>query len=238
MESKVKSKGHWPIVARADKAYRLPSGSPGSGRAEDALDGGGEVVGCHSALGAACGDAGRAARPGVGRGRRAHSRHGRRAADRAVGQADVGWLAPITLAGVFSEIAAIAKLALTAFDMPTPQAPRPAPRAITTELIRNAPASIPPDVERDAWARLGMAIKSEIPGAASFDLWNDWSARGETYDERNPRDTWRSIKAGGATSMATLFGIAKDHGYRFLLADAVQVSAPDAAAPTWRPAMG
>ena len=114
--------------------------------------------------------------------------------------------------------------------MPTPKAPRPAPRKSTAELIRDALASIPPDVDRDAWAQLGMAIKSEIPGAAGFDLWNEWSARGETYDERNARDTWRSIKAGGATTIATLFGIAKDHGYRFPVADAVQASAPDAAA--------
>ena len=114
--------------------------------------------------------------------------------------------------------------------MPTPKAPRPAPRKITPELIRDALASIPPDVDRDAWARLGMAIKSEIPGAAGFDLWNEWSARGETYDERNARDTWRSIKAGGATTIGTLFGIAKGHGYRFPVADAVQASAPDAAA--------
>ncbi len=107
---------------------------------------------------------------------------------------------------------------------------QPPQRKITPELIRDALASIPPDVDRDAWARLGMAIKSEIPGAAGFDLWNEWSARGETYDERNARDTWRSIKAGGATTIGTLFGIAKDHGYRFPLADAVQASAPDAAA--------
>ncbi len=114
--------------------------------------------------------------------------------------------------------------------MPTPHAPRPAPRTITPELIRDALASIPPDVDRDTWARLGMAIKSEIPDAAGFDLWNEWSARGETYDQRNARDTWRSIKAGGATTIGTLFGIAKDHGYRVPAADAVQASAPDPAA--------
>ena len=116
--------------------------------------------------------------------------------------------------------------------MPHPRttAALPAQRKITPELIRDALASIPPDVDRDTWARLAMAIKSEIPSGAGFDLWNEWSARGETYDERNARDTWRSIKAGGATTIGTLFGIAKDNGYRFPVGDVVQASALDAAA--------
>lgn len=65
-----------------------------------------------------------------------------------------------------------------------------------------------------------MAIKSEPPEAQAFELWNEWSARGATYDERSARDTWRSIKGGGATTIGTLFGIAKDHGYKLPAADA------------------
>ncbi len=91
----------------------------------------------------------------------------------------------------------------------------PVQRTITPELIRDALACIPPDLDRTDWARLGMAIKSEYSGDAGFDLWNDWSARGESYNERNARDTWRSIKAGGATTIGTLFGVAKDHGFKF-----------------------
>jgi len=107
------------------------------------------------------------------------------------------------------------------------------PRLITPELVRDALASIPPDVDRDTWARLAMAIKSELADAAGFELWNEWSARGDTYNERNARDTWRSIKAGGKTSIGTLFGIAKDHGFRFPDAEAgaaVQTPAQAAAA--------
>ncbi|XVJ70346.1 MAG: DUF927 domain-containing protein [Rhizobacter sp.] len=91
----------------------------------------------------------------------------------------------------------------------------PMQRTITPELIRAALACIPPDLDRTDWARVGMAIKSELSDAAGFDLWNEWSARGESYNERNARDTWRSIKAGGATTIGTLFGIAKDHGFKF-----------------------
>lgn len=101
--------------------------------------------------------------------------------------------------------------------MPKPRgsaAPKPQ-RTLTPELIRDALASIPPDVDRDTWARLAMAIKSEFSSGAGFDLWNEWSSRGETYNARSAHDTWRSIKAGGATTIGTLFGIAKDHGFRF-----------------------
>ena len=116
---------------------------------------------------------------------------------------------------------------------PTTRLPRSSPRAVTPELVRDALASIPPDLDRDTWARLAMAIKSELPATVGFDLWNEWSARGETYNERNARDTWRSIKASGKTSIGTLFGIAKDHGFKMPKADAgAAVQTPAQAAAT------
>lgn len=114
--------------------------------------------------------------------------------------------------------------------MPRTRPATPAPRTITPELIRDALHCIPPDIDRDTWARVAMAIKSELPSAAGFELWDEWSARGEAYDKRNARDTWRSIKAGGRTTIGTLFGIAKDHGFKFPAADAAQASAPSAEA--------
>jgi putative DNA primase/helicase len=101
------------------------------------------------------------------------------------------------------------------------------PRPITPELIRSALACIPPDCDRDTWARVAMAIKSEIPDPAAFELWNEWSVRGEAYEATNARDTWRSVKAGGKTTIGTLFGIAKDHGFAF---------PDDASAPVQTPA--
>jgi len=85
-------------------------------------------------------------------------------------------------------------------------------RVVTPELVREALAFIPPDVDRDTWARVGMAIKAELTGANGFELWDEWSARSEAYDKRNARDTWRSIKASGATTIGTLFGIATSLG--------------------------
>lgn len=74
--------------------------------------------------------------------------------------------------------------------------------------------------------RVGMAVKAEL-GAAGFDLWDQWSQQGQTYSSTAARDAWRSIKAGGKVTVGTLFGIAKDHGFKFPeLADGVQTPAP------------
>lgn len=96
---------------------------------------------------------------------------------------------------------------------------------ITPELVRQALGHIPPDVDRDTWARLAMAIKSEFPDAAGFDLWKDWSAQGQGYDEHAARDTWRSVKAGGKVTIGTLFGMAKDRGFSFPAAGDARTSA-------------
>jgi putative DNA primase/helicase len=103
-----------------------------------------------------------------------------------------------------------------------------APRVVTDDLVRQALSFIPPDIERDTWVRIGMAIKDEL-GDAAFDLWNHWSAGGQTYNERDARDAWRSFKPGGKTKIGTLFDIAKKHGFRFPEADAVQTPAQVAA---------
>ena len=89
-----------------------------------------------------------------------------------------------------------------------------AARVITPDLIRQALGCISPAVDRETWVRLGMAVKAEM-GAEGFDLWNDWSAQAEGYSLADARDTWRSIKAGGRVTVGTLFGIAKEHGFRF-----------------------
>ena len=83
----------------------------------------------------------------------------------------------------------------------------------TTESIRAALAYIPPDLLRDEWARVAMALKSEL-GEAGFELFDEWSARGEAYNAKAARDTWRSIKAAGAVGIGTLFHLAQSHGYK------------------------
>ena len=47
---------------------------------------------------------------------------------------------------------------------------------------------------RDTWVRMGMATKSEV-GDAGFDIWDTWSQQGYSYNARDARDVWKSIRA-------------------------------------------
>ncbi|MCU7371502.1 DUF927 domain-containing protein [Paucibacter sp. O1-1] len=112
--------------------------------------------------------------------------------------------------------------------MPRPRNPS-TPRVITPALIREALQCIPPDLDRETWVRLGMAVKAEL-GADGFELWDAWSSDAKGYSATDARDTWRSIKAGGRVTVGTLFGIAKDYGYCFPDADDKGAATPDPAA--------
>ena len=85
---------------------------------------------------------------------------------------------------------------------------------ITPELIRAALAHIPANLQRDEWARVAMAIKSEFPDQTGFDLFDQWSASDpERYNAPGVKSTWRSVKAGGGVGIATLLHLAKQHGF-------------------------
>lgn len=88
------------------------------------------------------------------------------------------------------------------------------PRIVTPALVRDALQCIPADLDRETWVRLAMAVKAEL-GADGFELWDTWSSEAKDYCATDARDTWRSIKADGGVTVGTLFGIAKDHGFRF-----------------------
>lgn len=104
-----------------------------------------------------------------------------------------------------------------------------AQRIVTPALVRDALHCIPPDVDRETWVRLAMAVKAEL-GADGFDLWDAWSQQASDYSAADARDTWRSIKAGGRVTVGTLFGLAKDHGFRFPEAATEGSATPDPAA--------
>lgn len=100
---------------------------------------------------------------------------------------------------------------------------------VTPELIRAALAHIPANLPRDEWARVGMAIKSEYPDSTGFDLFDAWSASdADRYDRKAVQSTWKSVKAGGGVSVATLLHLAKEHG--FTLPKAGQAPAAPSAA--------
>lgn len=81
------------------------------------------------------------------------------------------------------------------------------------DTIELALSYLDANCDRDTWARVGMALKNEL-GDAGFDVWDAWSRRGDNYDQRDARDTWRSIRATGGVTIATLIHMAKEQGYR------------------------
>jgi putative DNA primase/helicase len=83
----------------------------------------------------------------------------------------------------------------------------------TIESTRQALEHIPANLPRDEWARVGMAIKSEFPDEAGFDLFAQWSENAPGFKASDCRTAWKSFKAGGAVSMGTLLHLAKQHGY-------------------------
>ena len=104
---------------------------------------------------------------------------------------------------------------------PTKRATRS--REITPALVRDALQCIPPDVDRDTWVRLAMAVKAEL-GDDGFDLWDMWSQQAEGYSGADARAAWRGIGVGGGVKVGTLFYLAKNHGYRFPDDDTVALS--------------
>ena len=67
--------------------------------------------------------------------------------------------------------------------------------------------------DRDTWLRMGMAIKSELADAG-FNIWDAWSQQAASYNARDARDVWKSIKAGGGVGIGTLYHEAKAAGWR------------------------
>ncbi len=90
---------------------------------------------------------------------------------------------------------------------------------ITPELLRAALAHIPANLPRDEWARVAMALKSEYPDDTGRGLFDAWSATAEGYDASATASTWRSVKAGGGVTVATLLHIARQHGFELPKAD-------------------
>jgi P4 family phage/plasmid primase-like protien len=84
---------------------------------------------------------------------------------------------------------------------------------LPVETIDVALSYLDANCDRDTWARIGMALKAEL-GEPGFDVWDQWSRRADNYSQRDARDTWRSIKATGGVTIATLIHMAKENGYR------------------------
>jgi putative DNA primase/helicase len=104
-----------------------------------------------------------------------------------------------------------------------------ADRPVTPELVRSALASIPPGIGHDERVRVAFAVFDGL-GSAGADLFLDWAGSRDKPDAAEDRATWRSCNKPGRVKVGTLFGIAKDHGWRFPDAAPGQTAVDTAAA--------
>ncbi|MBV5328726.1 MAG: PriCT-2 domain-containing protein, partial [Chlorobium sp.] len=62
------------------------------------------------------------------------------------------------------------------------------------------------------WIKPLAAIKSEL-GDEGFELVDKWSQGADSYNAKDMRDTYRSLKASGGITIGTLFYYARQYGY-------------------------
>lgn len=68
------------------------------------------------------------------------------------------------------------------------------------------------DIDRDSWFQVLAAVKSAL-GDDGKAIAEEWSKTGQTYNKTDFRDTWKSIKVNGGTTIATLWRMARDAGW-------------------------
>jgi hypothetical protein len=114
-------------------------------------------------------------------------------------------------------------------------------QASDTNRARDALCSIPPDLDRTAWVKAGMGFHA---AGGDFDTFDQWSAPAGNYNARACWATWNSFKtAPGGVGDGSLFGMAKDHGWKENSASHRPAPRPTpaprkAAAPERKPAPG
>lgn len=80
-----------------------------------------------------------------------------------------------------------------------------------TERVARALTFIPAE-DREVWVRMAMACKNGL-GDAGWPIWDAWSQTASNYDARAAASTWRSVKAAGGVTVASLFAEAKRYGW-------------------------
>lgn len=68
-----------------------------------------------------------------------------------------------------------------------------------------------PSHDAGLWIKLGAAIYSEL-GEGGFDLWNEWSASADNYQEKAVLNAWKGFRNGTKARIGSLFYEASDKG--------------------------
>ena len=96
----------------------------------------------------------------------------------------------------------------TAATHAQPQPPGTSAQARVEDALQFIPAE-----EYDPWLLVGMALHS-TGEAWARDLWDKWSQSSAKYDAAMQEQKWGSFTPNGGVTLATIFFLAKQHGYR------------------------
>ena len=95
---------------------------------------------------------------------------------------------------------------------PPRREPAPPP-TVSREEVASALAALDPDMPREDWVRVGMAIHSVCPDW--MDLWDEWSSKGSKYKGTDIEPVWRSFDYDPqGVTVRTLFQMARDAGWK------------------------
>jgi hypothetical protein len=83
----------------------------------------------------------------------------------------------------------------------------------TPENVRTALSHVPASCERKTWVGVLAAIKDAL-GEAGRDIADQWSQGGDDYCPADFRDAWKSVKPGGKVTVATLWRMALNAGWK------------------------
>ncbi|MGZ8218525.1 DUF927 domain-containing protein, partial [Methylomagnum sp.] len=83
----------------------------------------------------------------------------------------------------------------------------------TPDNIRAALRHVSPSCERNTWVRILAAIKDAL-GEDGRAVADEWSQEGDSYNKTDFRDAWRSVKGTGKVTVATLWRMAIDAGWK------------------------
>lgn len=80
-------------------------------------------------------------------------------------------------------------------------------------VARSALQVIPAD-DRCVWLKVGLAIHDLMPDDEGYGVWTEWSQRSGKYEADDQRRTWDGFVKGGGTTVASLFWLAGQHGWK------------------------
>ncbi|WP_054287264.1 PriCT-2 domain-containing protein [Gulbenkiania mobilis] len=80
------------------------------------------------------------------------------------------------------------------------------------ERVASALSVLDPS-DRELWVKMSFAVKDGL-GEAGFDVWDRWSQGAPSYNAHDAKAVWKSARAGGKVTIRSLFGLAREHGWK------------------------